>query len=145
MRQSRRSATMKDGDLFQIGPEPCEVRTCQECSKWQNKTTEQKTQEAVNNTELALVLVLQHQAQAHENTIITSNRLGSSKGATHHRNSRARALQPNTILRSHVNKKFPRSSHSICGISLVMFKNRQVQLLFTRNSFPRSDVWIQTS
>ena len=62
---------MKDGDLFQIGLEPCEVRTCQDevstssvCTAV-TKKTKHKTENTVNNTGLALVLVLQHQAQAH--------------------------------------------------------------------------------
>ena len=54
---------MNGCDLFQIGLEPCGVRTfvemkCQHQVYAQNENT-------VNNTELALVLVLQHQVQTH--------------------------------------------------------------------------------
>ena len=57
---------MKDGDLLQIGLEPCGVRTCQDEVSTSNactavtKKTKHKTENPVNNTELALVLVLQH-------------------------------------------------------------------------------------
>ena len=62
---------VKDGDLFQIGLGPCGVRTCQDevstskkCTAV-TKKTEHKTENTVNNTEPAVVLVLQHQVQAH--------------------------------------------------------------------------------
>ena len=65
------SATMKDGDLFQIGLEACGVLTCQDevstssvCTAVTRKT-KHKTENTVNNTEFSLVLVLQHQVQAH--------------------------------------------------------------------------------
>ena len=69
---------------------------------------------------------------------------GIVQEATLYKNFRASAWHANAILQGHVNRKFPRSPHYICDISLVMLKNRQVQLLFTWNPFPRSDVWIQT-
>ena len=80
--------------------------------------TEQKTKEAVNNTEVALVLVLQHQAQAH------LKQTGIVKGATHCKNFRASARSQTQFFEATSNSKFPVSSHSICGISLVVFKNR---------------------
>ena len=62
---------MNGCDLFQIGLEPCGVRTCRDevstssvCTAVTEKS-KHKTENNVNNTELALVLVLQHQAQAH--------------------------------------------------------------------------------
>ena len=62
---------MKDGDFFQIGLEPYEGRTCQDevstssvCTAV-TKKTKHKTENTVNDTELALVLVLQYQVQAH--------------------------------------------------------------------------------
>ena len=57
--------------LFWIALEPCGVRTCQDEVSTSNvctpvtKKTRHKTENTVNNTELALVLVLQHQVQAH--------------------------------------------------------------------------------
>ena len=62
---------LKDGDLFQIGLEPCGVLTCQDemstssvCTAVKKKT-KHKTENTVNNSERELVLVLQHQVQAH--------------------------------------------------------------------------------
>ena len=61
---------MKDCDLFQIGLETCGVRTCQDevstssvCTAV-TKKTKHKTENTVNNTDLAIVMVLQHQEHA---------------------------------------------------------------------------------
>ena len=114
---------MKDGDLFQTGLEPGGVRTCQDevstssvCTAL-TKKTKHKTENTVNNTELALVLVLQHEVQAHGCiTLITSNRMGSKKQLSTGISGQVLDKQ---ILRGHVNRKLPRSPHSICDISHV--------------------------
>ena len=138
----------KDGDLFQFGLEPCGVRTCQDkvspssvCTAVTQKT-KHKTENTVNNTELALVLGVTTPSTIawlkHSNYLKQSG----IKEASLYGNFRARARQANSS-RPRSQEVSKESAFHLWR--LACSETDKSNSCSHENSFPRSDVWMPTS